>query len=114
MKHVLKPAFLFLFVLVASRAGAQTSTIDWRTVHQVIDGFGAADAQSGTSMSSANQTFFFNTMPPNIGLSLLRAGVTDGSQDPGSCTSVSTSCAGAYVSDMQAIISNGGRVYASS
>ena len=80
----------------------------------MIDGFGAADAQSGTSMSSANQTFFFNTMPPNIGLSLLRAGVTDGSQDPGSCTSVSTSCAGAYVSDMQAIISNGGRVYASS
>ncbi len=114
MKHFLKLAFLFLFLLVASRAGAQTSTINWTTVHQVIDGFGAADAQSGTSMSSANQTFFFNTAPPNIGLSLLRVGVTNGRGDPGSCASVSSSCAGVYVSDMQAIVAQGGRIYASS
>jgi glucuronoarabinoxylan endo-1,4-beta-xylanase len=89
------------------------SVINWTDVHQEIDGFGAADAQKGRSMTGANQNFFFGTGTGQLGLSLLRVGVTDGSDDPGNCTIVSTSCAGAYVSDMQAIITNGGRVYAS-
>jgi O-glycosyl hydrolase len=92
---------------------APNSTITWTSVNQIIDGFGVADAGRGASMSSANQTFFFNTTPPNIGLSLLRAGVTDGGLDRGSCLTVSTSCAGVYVSDMHAVIAAGGRVYAS-
>jgi glucuronoarabinoxylan endo-1,4-beta-xylanase len=92
---------------------AQPVTVNWTDVHQEIDGFGAADAQTGNSMTSANQSFFFGTGNGQLGLSLLRAGVTDGSGDPGSCLSVSTSCAGAYISDMQAIIANGGRIYAS-
>jgi glucuronoarabinoxylan endo-1,4-beta-xylanase len=92
---------------------AQTATVNWTDVHQIIDGFGAADAQRGTSLSSSNQAFFFGKGTGQLGLSLLRAGVTDGSDDPGSCLTVSTSCAGVYVSDMNAIIAQGGRVYAS-
>lgn len=94
-------------------AEAQTATVNWTDVHQVIDGFGASDESHGASMSSANQAFFFGTGQGQLGLSLLRVGVTDGRQDPGNCTGVGTSCAGAYVSDMQAVIANGGRVYAS-
>jgi len=97
-------------VVVACTAPA---VINWTDVHQVIDGFGAADAQTGTSMSTANQQFFFGTGPGQLGLSLLRVGVTDGSGDPGNCASVSSNCAGEYVSDMQAVIVAGGRVYAS-
>jgi glucuronoarabinoxylan endo-1,4-beta-xylanase len=93
---------------------AQPVTVNWTDVHQEIDGFGAADAQTGHSMTSANQNFFFGTGNGQLGLSLLRAEVTDGSRGgPGSCLSVSTSCAGVYISDMQAIIANGGRIIAS-
>jgi len=92
---------------------AQTSTINWTTINQTIDGFGAADAQIGSSMSSANQSFFFGTGTGQLGLSILRVGVTDGDGDPGDCTTVSESCAGAYVSDMQAAIAHGARIYAS-
>ncbi len=106
-------ATLFLFLTGAGSAEAQTATIDWTNFHQVIDGFGASDESHGESMSQANQAFFFGTGSGQLGLSLLRVGVTDGNQDPGDCTSVGTSCAGVYVSDMQAAIANGGRVYAS-
>jgi glucuronoarabinoxylan endo-1,4-beta-xylanase len=99
--------------VTCSALSAQSVAVNWTDVHQIIDGFGAADAQTGHSMSSTNQNFFFGTGNGQLGLSLLRAGVTDGSGDPGSCLTVSTSCAGVYISDMQAIIANGGRVYAS-
>ncbi len=101
-----------LFLAGAGRAGAQTATINWTNVHQVIDGFGASNEAQGASMSLAHQAFFFGMGTGQLGLSLLRVGVTDGSQDPGDCTGVSPSCAGVYIGDMQAVISNGGRVYA--
>lgn len=101
------------FMAGSGTALAQTATVNWTDVHQQIDGFGASDESHGASMSSANQAFFFGTGQGQLGLSLLRVGVTDGRQDPGDCTSVSASCAGVYVSDMQAVIANGGRVYAS-
>jgi glucuronoarabinoxylan endo-1,4-beta-xylanase len=105
-------AALFLFLAGSGSAQAQTATVNWTNVHQVIDGFGASNEDQGASMSAAHQAFFFGTGTGQLGLSLLRVGVTDGSQDPGNCTSVSTSCAGVYISDMQAVIANGGRVYA--
>ena len=70
-------------------------------------------------MSSAQQAFFFGTgtsatsFGQPLGLSIIRVGLTDGNQDPGDCTSVSTSCAGVYVGDMQAAIANGARVFSS-
>lgn len=106
-------AILLLTLAGLGSACAQTATINWTNVHQVIDGFGAADAGNGGSISSANQAFFFGKGAGQLGFSLLRTEVTDGSSlGPGSCTSVGSSCAGAYVSDMKAMIANGGRVYA--
>ncbi len=106
-------AGLILLLVGSGTALAQTATINWTDVHQVIDGFGASDESHFGSMSQADQAFFFGTGSGQLGLSLLRVGVTNGSQEPGDCTSVSTSCAGAYVSDMKAAIANGGRVLAS-
>lgn len=106
-------AAIFLLVLPGlGSAQAQTATVDWTDVHQVIDGFGGASS-GGSSMSSANQSFFFGTGPGQLGLSILRVPVTNnGSTGPGSCASVSTSCAGVYVGDMQAALANGAKVYA--
>ena len=111
MKEYLIQAVLLLLISPVFALGQ--ATINWTAVHQVIDGFGAATEDKGASMSTANQNFFFGTGTGQLGLSLLRVGVTDGNQDPGDCTTVSVSCAGAYVSDMKAIIATGGRVYAS-
>src|SRR5208337_1526266 len=72
-------AFLFLSVAGLSIASAQTATINWTNVHQEIDGFGAADAGNSASMTSAQQAFFFGLGAGQLGLSLLRAGVSDGS-----------------------------------
>lgn len=102
-----------LFLAGSGHAQAQTATVNWTDVHQVIDGFGGSDESQGASMSAEHQAFFFGTGSGQLGLSLLRVGVTDGLQDPGDCSSVSASCAGAYVSDMQAAVANGARVYAS-
>jgi glucuronoarabinoxylan endo-1,4-beta-xylanase len=104
---------VLVLLLVSSRARAATVRVDWAEPHQEVDGFGAADAQIGSSMSPAHQQFFFGRGDGQLGLSLLRAGVTDDSSDPGNCATVSMSCAGAYVSDMNAVIGSGGRVYAS-
>jgi glucuronoarabinoxylan endo-1,4-beta-xylanase len=104
---------LLFSVLLSGSARAATATIDWTNTHQEIDGFGAADAQTGASMSTTNQAFFFGTGAGQLGLSLLRVGVTNGSGDPGDCTTVSSSCAGVYVSDIKAIAASGGRIYSS-
>jgi glucuronoarabinoxylan endo-1,4-beta-xylanase len=94
-----------------------TATVDWTNVHQVIDGFGASDTGTsyGTQLSSAQQSFFFGTDSGQLGLSILRVGVPNNAETIGSCASVGASCAGAswVISDMQAIVANGGRVYAS-
>jgi glucuronoarabinoxylan endo-1,4-beta-xylanase len=109
-------ASLFLLFAGFGTAQAQTATVDWTNVHQVIDGFGASDAQGGWTLTSAQQNLLFGTGAGQIGLSIMRAGIPDGSSSfSGDCSSVSTSCAGSsgVVSDMQAMIANGGIVYAS-
>lgn len=104
----------FFLLLYAPHSRAQTATVNWTDVHQVIDGFGAANAQNGgASVSSGDEAFLFGTGSGQLGFSILRVGVPDGASDPGSCSSVSTSCAGGYINDMKAVIANGGRVYAS-
>lgn len=104
----------FLFVAGTGSGQGQTATINWTNVHQVIDGFGASDAFQGGSISPANQAFFFGRGTGQLGLSLLRVAVPNGANSAsGNCASVSTSCAGTFVGDMQAVVANGGRVYAS-
>jgi glucuronoarabinoxylan endo-1,4-beta-xylanase len=88
------------------------ATINWTDVHQAIDGFGAADAYVGP-LSSAYQDFFFGLGEGQLGLSLLRTAVPNNADVSGDCTTVNSGCAGPYVSDMQAVLANGGRVYSS-
>jgi glucuronoarabinoxylan endo-1,4-beta-xylanase len=107
-------AIALVFLAASSSARGQTATVNWTDVHQVIDGFGASDAFTTGSMSSSNQAFFFGMGTGQLGLSLLRVAVPDGANAAsGNCSSVSTSCVGPVVGDMQAVIANGGRVYAS-
>ncbi len=110
-RATLPAALLLSFAGFAARS--QTATINWALPHQVIDGFGASNAFSSASMSSAHQSLFFGTGAGQLGLSLLRVAVPDAAGISGSCTSVSTSCAGAVVGDMKAVIANGGKVIAS-
>lgn len=107
----LSKSFLAGFLLLlfyAPYSQAQTAIVNWNNVDQLIDGFGASDAvNGGNNLSSSNAQFFFS-QTSGIGLSLLRTEVTD----DGSCTSVSTACAGVYVPDMQAAVSLGAKVWA--
>src|ERR1035438_2935347 len=106
-------AAFFLFLAGSGNMQAQTATVNWTNVHQVIDGFGASDYAGSGSMSSGDQQFFFGTGSGQLGLSLIRAAVTNGGGAAGSCTSVGLSCAGPWLGDMQAMVANGGRVIAS-
>ena len=90
-------AFLSLFLHVP-HSQAQTTTVYWNNVDQVIDGFGASDAF--TSLSSSQANFFYGTNPGDIGLTILRTGVPD----DGSCSTVNATCAG-QVGDMQLVLS---------
>ena len=104
-----------LTLISISSARAQQATIDWKNIHQLIDGFGATAPFIGDgnqNLTTAQQNFFFGTGSGQLGLSLLRVGLTDGHSSPGDCTSVSVSCAGANVSDMVAAVANGARIYA--
>jgi glucuronoarabinoxylan endo-1,4-beta-xylanase len=103
-------------LLSISAAQAQTATINWTNVHQIIDGFGATAPFIGDgnkNLTSAEQSFFFGTGAGELELSILRVGITDGNSLPGDCTSVSVSCAGDNVPDMQAAVAAGAKIYAS-
>jgi glucuronoarabinoxylan endo-1,4-beta-xylanase len=110
--------FVILFLLIGPVCHAQSVTIDWTNVHQAIDGFGATstnDAGSAgvTLLTSAQSSFFFGTGNGQIGLSILRVGPPNGAfaYGAGNCTTVSTSCAGAYTSDVAFATSFGARIY---
>lgn len=112
-------ALASMICLTGIFASAQSATIDWTNVHQTIDGFGASDAFNG-EMSSTDENFYFGTGSGQLGLSILRvavpAGATviaDGVSSVGNCSSVGSSCAGPVVGDMQAMVANGGVVFAS-
>jgi len=88
------------------------ATVNWTDVHQIIDGFGAADAFIGP-LTTAQQAFFFGTGTGQLGLSLLRTAVPNAGDVSGNCTTVNTACAGPYISDMNAVLAQGGRIYSS-
>jgi glucuronoarabinoxylan endo-1,4-beta-xylanase len=113
---LMKKLSIFVFLLLLSPfLMAQTATINWTNVHQVIDGFGAGNVYYSSSMSSANQQFFFGTGSGQLGLSMLRVAVPNNGDSGGfgiSCATVSTACAGNVVGDMQYAASQGARIYA--
>ena len=109
---------ILLFLLIGPVCHAQSVTIDWTNVHQVIDGFGATstnDAGSAkvTLLTSAQSSFFFGTGNGQVGLSIIRVEPPNGasSYGQGDCTTVSSSCVGAYASDVAFATSFGARVY---
>ena len=99
-------------VQVACSTVSATAQVNWTDVHQVIDGFGASDAFLGP-MSTANQDFFFGTATGQLGLSILRTDVPNNGDITGDCSTVNSGCAGPYVSDMQAALANGAKIYSS-
>jgi glucuronoarabinoxylan endo-1,4-beta-xylanase len=109
---------ILMFLLIGPVCHAQSATINWTNVHQVIDGFGAADTNeagtpSVTLLTSAQAAFFFGTGAGDIGLSILRVQPPNGvAFAAGNCTTVSTSCIGLYASDIQYAVSYGARIYA--
>jgi glucuronoarabinoxylan endo-1,4-beta-xylanase len=98
-------AGFFLILFCVSHGQAQTVTVNWNNVDQVINGFGASSWED-QSLTSAQATFFFSTGPGNLGLSLLRTTVPN----DGSCATVNATCAG-QVSDMHFAIANGVKVW---
>jgi glucuronoarabinoxylan endo-1,4-beta-xylanase len=102
---------LLLLSVFSWNVQAQTATVRWGTVYQTIDGFGAyANAANGEPISSAQAAIFFGTATGDIGLTLMRVPVTNGGGTPGSCLTVSTSCAGSGVSEMQAALAANSQV----
>lgn len=113
----MKKCILVVVFLIAQTCYAQSATIDWGAVHQVIDGFGGSDISS--PLTAAQQQFFFGTGSGDLGLSILRVAVPDNAGYPGICTSTGSACVSSgnyvnYVSDMQAAIADGAKIYASS
>src|ERR1700676_3727471 len=98
-------AGFFLMLFCVPQGQAQTVTVNWNNVDQVIDGFGASSWEYH-SLTSAQAMFFFSTGPGDLGLSLLRTTVPS----DGSCASVNATCAG-QVSDMRFAIANGVKVW---
>jgi glucuronoarabinoxylan endo-1,4-beta-xylanase len=108
----MKKWLILAFLLIGPVCYGQSATINWTNVHQIIDGFGASD-EDDVLNSSSMYSFFFGQGTGQLGLSILRIGVTnDGGASTGDCTSISTSCAGVYLADAQAMVATGGRIYA--
>jgi glucuronoarabinoxylan endo-1,4-beta-xylanase len=96
--------WVLLVGFYAPHSQAQTATISWNNVDQVIDGFGAAT--NGRSLTPEQIAFFFSPGTGDLGLSLLRTVVPD----DGSCSTVNAVCAG-EVNNMRLAIANGARVW---
>jgi glucuronoarabinoxylan endo-1,4-beta-xylanase len=99
---------LLLLLLCAPHCRAQTATVYWNNVDQVIDGFGVSSNAPNATLTSAQATFFFSTGPGDLGLSLMRTLVPDG----GNCATVNAACAGGPNSyDTPLAIANGVTVW---
>ena len=109
---------ILLFLLIGPVCHAQSATVDWTNVHQVIDGFSATDDNDSgsagvTTLTPAQASFFFGTGNGQIGLSIMRVGVPNNKAPyaVGNCTSVSALCAGVYSPDIVKAASFGVKLY---
>jgi glucuronoarabinoxylan endo-1,4-beta-xylanase len=110
MPNILRGIALLALLAFALPTKAQTSTINWGTTYQTIDGIGASDYVTGISgtpekgvLNTTQANLFFTT----LGFSLLRTGVPS----DGSCRSVQASCAG-DVDDNALAVARGAKVWA--
>ena len=109
---------ILLFTSIIARS--QTATLTWGSPAQRIDGFGASDEPYNANLTTAQQQFYFGTGTSNtgwgtnqLGLTILRTGLTNGNQNGGDCSSVSSSCAGTDQATIAAVYAAGGEVISS-
>ena len=106
------------FLLVGPMCYAQTATVNWANTHQAIDGFGGNDVgmfPAGYTMSAAQLAEVFGTSGKELGLSVIRSQVTNGTDstsDQGSCLTVSAACEGSLLPDLVGAASYGARIVA--
>lgn len=101
---------LFLVGVFLLCTPAHAQTINWNDTHQTIDGFGVAESfQVASTMTNAQADTLFSTST-GAGFSLFRAAIPAGYD--GDCSSVSTSCASVYLSDMQLATARGAKIWA--
>jgi glucuronoarabinoxylan endo-1,4-beta-xylanase len=100
-RAVVKSRLILFLLLLAPACYAQSATINWTSAHQVIDGFTATDydLQGESQLTPSQIALFFGTGNADIGLSILKTGIANDDTSPGSCVSVSTSCAGSNPAD---------------
>ena len=73
----LAAAICFAFATTPAGRAAPPCLVDWKDVHQQIDGFGASSAFQTLTWTAAQADMFFSTNT-GIGLSLLRAQIQPG------------------------------------
>ena len=114
----LKKWLTLAFLFIGPACYAQSATVDWTNVHQVIDGFGAADANNaGTNqeMTSSQLSFFFGQGTGQLGFTIMRTRIPNGSTGPdaGSCATVNAACIGTQTTDYSYAVANSIRIYGS-
>jgi O-glycosyl hydrolase len=107
----MKKWLILVFLLIDPVCYAQSATINWTKVDQVIDGFGAHDGFR-YPMSAAQVTEVFGTTGTELGASILSTPEGDGTGavDPDDCSIVSSGCQEFYASDITGAASYGARV----
>ena len=98
----------FAFLALGPATFADTATIDFKTVYQRIDGFGASSAYFGTPWTEAQADLVFSP-DKGIGLSLLRIKITADVTGTGTATKMLTS--NAETSIAKQAIARGARVW---
>jgi glucuronoarabinoxylan endo-1,4-beta-xylanase len=114
----LKKWLTLAFLFIGPVCYAQSATINWTNAHQVIDGFGAADAnEAGTNqeLTPSQLSFFFGTGSGQLGFTILRTNIpNDFGTGAGNCATVNAGCVGLLTTDYAYAVSNGVRIYSSS
>src|ERR1035438_197762 len=78
----MKTFLLFLLILVAVPSSfAQSTTVNWATTYQTMDGFGGQTWASANSISDAQADLLFSTTA-GIGLSIVRTANTPDNSIP--------------------------------
>lgn len=114
----LKKWLTLAFLFIGPACYAQSATINWTNVHQVIDGFGAADsneAGTGQELTTAQFNFFFGTTGSNLGLSIMRVRIPNDSgkgPDVGNCSTVNVGCVGTLTTDYASAVAAGIKIIA--
>jgi glucuronoarabinoxylan endo-1,4-beta-xylanase len=121
-RYLLLPVILLTSSAVSCAQPIQTITVNWSSIRQAIDGFGAAGAGAVQTLTSAQMNFFYTSS--GIGLQWYRMQIypdltdcqTDQATIPnGSCVTASSgpTIASSDLSMAQAAVARGARVFAS-